>query len=697
MICRRFPSLLSLVVAPLLLSVASSGLPTPESTFGFRPGADYKLFTYEQSIAYFRKLAEASKSIILVEAGKSTQGRVLCFALVSSPKNLSHLDRYREISRRLAHPHGLTDTDARRLAAEGKPFIHIDGGLHASEVAGAQMMPQLAYDLLSRADDPEVAAILDNVIFMLWPTINPDGQTMVADWFMSHVGMPDANAPLPRLYQEYVGHDNNRDAYMLDMIESRLMEHTWRQWEPSVVYVQHQAPPFPARIFVPPFAEPIAPHAPPVISQEINAMGMAIAKRLDEHGLTGAIHGAGYDAWYPGYIDYMPVFKNIPAFWTETAGNGAVPREYTLNDIPANMREPKTLYPSPWRGGSWRLADAVKYDETAAMAVLDFAAKYKESLLFDRYLSGRGQIAAGRTQPPYAYVVPETQRDPVAAVELLRRVAFGGVAVSQLRETAALGGVSYPAGTWIVPLDQEFAAVAREVFEVQKYPERASVAGESNRAAVRCGGLDVAVADGRAVRHGQHTPWRRSPVEDARARDTARSGDQAARLQSRPRDGRVAVRQCAGSGFRCPSGRGGNPPARRPHTRHRAGIGRQSRGEQRLSRHQSCLPRKPGRAIRRRCRNRGGTVRHQRPERGGSERDRHVSCARRRAGGVAARRVGSKCGSPCMTWPPASIKGGRDGCSTSTGFNTQRSAGPSSSQDRSALTTYSFSRMNRAA
>jgi hypothetical protein len=339
------------------------------------------------------------------------------------------------------------------------------------------MMPQLAHDLLDRANDPEIAAILDNVVFMLWPTINPDGQTMVAEWFMSHVGTSEASAPLPRLYQEYVGHDNNRDAYMLDMIESRVMEHTWREWEPSVIYVQHQAPPFPARIFVPPFAEPIAPHAPPVISQEINAMGMAIAKRLDEHGLTGTIHEAGYDAWYPGYIDYMPTFKNIPAFWTETAGNGAVPREYTLNDIPANMREPKTLYPSPWMGGWWRLGDAVTYDETAAIAVLEFAAKYKDSLLFDRYLSGRAQIANGRTHAPYAFLIPETQRDPVAPVELLRRLAFSGVAVSQLRDAATLAGVTYPAGTWVVPTDQEFAAVAREVLEVQRYPNvRASPA-----------------------------------------------------------------------------------------------------------------------------------------------------------------------------------------------------------------------------
>src|SRR4029079_12434401 len=178
--------------------------------------------------------------------------------------------------------------------------------------------------------------------------------------------------------------------------------------------------------------------------------------------------------WYPGYVDYAPNFKNIPAFWTETAlFQYATPHEYALTDFPDNMRalRPQSLYSSPWRPGWWRLRDAVDYMETASLSVLEFASKYKESLLLDRYRAGRDQIARGRKEAPYAYIVPQAQRDPVAPVELLRRLAFGGVRVFQLTDSMTLDGTSYPAGTWVVPTDQEFAAMAREVLDVQKYPD----------------------------------------------------------------------------------------------------------------------------------------------------------------------------------------------------------------------------------
>ena len=397
------------------------------------------------------------------------------YALISSPENLSRVDRYREIWQRLAHPEGLSEAEATELARDGKALVHIDGGLHSTEVAGAQHTPLLAYDLISKATEPQTKAILDNVILMLWPTINPDGQQMVAEWYMKNVGTPYELSGLPTLYQEYVGHDNNRDAYMLNMIESRVIEHAWRQWEPQIVYVHHQSGPFPTRIWLPPFSEPVGVEAPYVISREVNMIGMAIAKGLEEKGQVGATHmGTAFDAWYPGYIDYAPVFKNIAAFWTETAlYQYATPHEYTINDFPQNMRDlrQQSLYPSPWRPGWWRLRDAVDYMETASLAVLEFASKYKESLLLDRYKAGRDQIARGRKEAPYAYVIPQEQRDPVAAVELLRRLAFGGVRVFQLSDSAAIDGTTYDAGTWIVPTDQEFAAMAREVLDVQKYPD----------------------------------------------------------------------------------------------------------------------------------------------------------------------------------------------------------------------------------
>jgi hypothetical protein len=312
-------------------------------------------------------------------------------------------------------------------------------------------------------------------MLMLWPTINPDGQQLVAEWYMKNVGTPYELSEVPVLYQDYVGHDNNRDAYMLNMVESRAIEHVWRQWEPQIVYVHHQSGPFPTRIWLPPFSEPVGSEAPYLMSREVNMMGMAIAKGLEERGQVGATHmGTAFDAWYPGYIDYAPNFKNIAAFWTETAlYQYATPHDYTLQDFPANMRDlrPRSLYSSPWPPGTWRLRDAVDYMTTASYSVLEFAAKYKDALLLDRYKAGRDQIARGTTKAPFAYIIPPEQRDSVAPVELLRRLAFGGVRVSQLTGPAIIDGASYRAGTWIVPTDQEFAAMAREVLDVQRYPD----------------------------------------------------------------------------------------------------------------------------------------------------------------------------------------------------------------------------------
>lgn len=467
----------------LLVSVtfaAQSAVPTPESVIGFKPGADFKLATYDDTIKYFKALDAASPKMTLMPMGTSTQGRTYYVALISTERNLARIDRYREISRRLASPEGLTEGQARALAREGKAIVHIDGGLHSTEVAGPQHTLQLAYDLLTThpnepGRDEQVQRILDNVILMLWPTINPDGHQLVADYYMKNVGTPGANTVFPGLYQEYVGHDNNRDAYMLNMIESRVMEQAWRQWEPQVIYVHHQTAPFPTRIWLPPFADPIAQHAPFLMSREVNTIGMAIAQGLEERGQVGATHmGTGFDAWYAGYIDYAPMFKNIASFWTETAlANMAAPRDYTLGDLPPDYRDlrPQPLYPSPWAGGRFGLGDSVAYMHTASMSVLDFAAKYKENVLMNRWRSGMAQIAQHRTGGPSAYIVPRAQRDPVAAVEMLKRLAFAGVRVSELTADFKAGDITYAAGSWVVPTDQEFIALAREVLDVQKYPD----------------------------------------------------------------------------------------------------------------------------------------------------------------------------------------------------------------------------------
>jgi len=451
----------------------SGPIPTPESVLGFRPGDDFKLATYEESIGYFRKLEEASDQLRLVEVGRTSEGRPFYMAIISSPENLEQVDRYREISYRLAHPEGLSDEEARLLAREGKAIVHIDGAVHASEVAAHQHTIQLAYDLLTGEDDPEIQAILDNVIFMLWPTLNPDGQTMVAKWYLSNVGTPFETSSMPQLYQKYVGHDNNRDAYMLNMVESRVIGRTWREWEPQIVYVHHQTAPFPTRIWLPPFEEPVGNRVHPLMARTVNTLGMLMAQALEERGQVGATHMGVFDAWYPGYIDYLPMLQNAAAFWTETAGGSATPRFFTPAEVMAGGRDlrPQSLYSSPWPGGWWRNRDAVEYMETASMGVLDFAAKFKTDLLYNRYQAGRDAIQRYSHGPPYAYFIPQDQRDPVAPVELLRRLAFNGVRISQLERSVTHQGTTHPAGSWVIPMDQEFAELVRTLFEVQEYPD----------------------------------------------------------------------------------------------------------------------------------------------------------------------------------------------------------------------------------
>ncbi|WP_285650243.1 M14 family zinc carboxypeptidase [Allomuricauda sp. NBRC 101325] len=469
----RFLSLFSLMCFGL--QAQNSKIPKPEDVIGFEVGSDFHLATYEQSIEYFKKLDAASDLVEMRETGKTSEGRTWYYVLISSKENLAKIDHYKEISQKLAHPKGLSKEEAQKLAEEGKAIVDLSGGLHASEAAGAQHIITLAYQIISEADTKKFKPILDDVILVLWPSLNPDGQDIIANWYMSNVGTPYETARTPWLYQKYVGHDNNRDAYMLNMLESRVVGRTWREWEPNVIHVHHQSSPFPTRIWLPPFAEPIAPQTPPIVSREVNMIGMAMAQELETEGLPGAVHmGKGFDAWYPGYIDYLPAMQNIPSFWTETAlYRYATPYFYTIRDFPKSRRDLRveSLYNSPWKGGWWRLSNAMQYMQTASIAVLDYSAKYKETLLFNKYQAAITTIEKYKNEAPYAYIIPQKQRDPVRPVELLKRLAFNGVEIAQLDQPMAYSGVTYPKGTWVIPMDQEFAEMARQVLDVQVYPD----------------------------------------------------------------------------------------------------------------------------------------------------------------------------------------------------------------------------------
>lgn len=437
-------------------------IPTPESVLGHKPGDDFYLATSEDALGYFRKLAAASNRIKLVQVGKTTQGRDWVIAFISNPENLAQLEHYKEVSRRLAQARGVDDAEARALARDMKPFIHIDGGLHASEVANHQHTIQLGYDLVA-SEAPEFQDIRRNLIVELWFSVNPDGQSIVANWYRENVGTPFEVSPLPVLYQEYVGHDNNRDGYMLNMQESRIITKATLDTEPLVFYTQHQTAPFPGRIYLPPFADPISGNMHPLMLRWLNLIGMSIAQRLDDHGLTGSMHQETFDVWYPGYIDNVGNFRHTISFFTETAlYRYATPHFYTVDEFPPARQGlgSEMLYSSPWKGGWWRLADACKYMYEADLAVLRLAVRYREQMQYNKYRAARDTIEKFQKEPPFAYEIPRRQHDAPTAATLLEKLMLQGIEVHQASKPDA----------WVILMDQPFAGLVKELFEPQAYP-----------------------------------------------------------------------------------------------------------------------------------------------------------------------------------------------------------------------------------
>jgi hypothetical protein len=292
---------LILTSATILIALAAQAqAPTPASVLGHTPGDDYYLANYEDAIRYFHELAAHSDRVKMFTVGKSTEGRDIEVAVISSPQNLARLDEYKATARQLATAQGLDDAQALQLARSAKVIVHIDGGLHSSEVAGGQHSIALAYKLASAQGDPEIDNILDNVILVLWPTLNPDGQDMVVSWYRKNLGTRFEVSPMPWLFQDYVGHDNNRDGYMLNMKESQVVTKAEIEYSPVIFYCQHQTAPFPARIWIPPFSDPISSNISPYVRSWFNVIGTNMTAYLDAHQMPGAISESQFDNWYPG-------------------------------------------------------------------------------------------------------------------------------------------------------------------------------------------------------------------------------------------------------------------------------------------------------------------------------------------------------------------------------------------------------------
>jgi hypothetical protein len=511
--------LLSLFAAVLNLHAA---VQSPEQYFGFRIGTDKKLVRYDKAAEYFQKVAAESDRVRYRNLGPTTSGHPFVMLEISAAENLKNLERYKDLERKLYFQGGApTEAERDEIFRLGKAVVFITNNIHSTEIGASQMVIECVYRLATE-DSPEIKKILDNVIFLLVPSLNPDGQILVTDWYDKVVGTPFEASPLPELYHPYTGHDNNRDMYLFSQRESRMAAQVlWHEWFPAIWLDEHQQGMSGPRIFTMPATDPINPNVDPLIYRLNGVYGQSQAAALEAEGKTGIIFNSTYTNFWEGAMAWAGWWHNQVGLLTEVASAriatpvvqqkadplhpasaAPAPAARSAATGPAGPSEfenerrrafehpdeplpaprditPRTEYPRPWLGGKWTLRDIVDYEMTATFALLGAAADNRETLLRQIYQANRNTIEAGKRgeigqdkERTYGILIPLAgQHDQNEAIDLVDRLLIGGVDVYRATAEFQQDGKAYPAGTFVIPYGQVFARYAKDLLERQTYPE----------------------------------------------------------------------------------------------------------------------------------------------------------------------------------------------------------------------------------
>src|SRR4051794_23128667 len=501
----RFVAILASVVVAVVLVrwpapvVAAGSIPSPEQFIGFKTGTDNKLARWDRVVEYMRSVAAASDRVRLRELGKSTDGNPFIMLEVASPETLKNLDRYKQYERKLYFQNGAPAPRERdEIFRQGKVVVLVGCSIHATEVGPTQTALDLVHHLATD-DSPATRKILDNVILLLVPSLNPDGQILVTDWFNRNLGTPYESSPLPVLYHPYAGHDNNRDMYVFTQRESQFMAQVaWHDWLPSIWLDEHQMGAGGPRIFVMPATDPINPNVHPLIYRWNAILGQSQAAALEAAGKDGIIYNSTYTNFWQGAMAWAGWWHNQVGLLTEVAsvriasptdqlkasGRTSAPadlgREASMDAIVPGMgtlgapvdTTPRTEYPRPWMGGRWTLKDIVDYQMIATLSLLDAAADRREAILRQIYEVNRQTVDEGRTGTVKAILIPlELQQDEREALHLADRLMIGGIEVYRAEADFEVDDKPYQAGTLVIPMTQVFARYAKDLLEKQVYPE----------------------------------------------------------------------------------------------------------------------------------------------------------------------------------------------------------------------------------
>jgi hypothetical protein len=459
---------------------SSQRIPTPKEVIGFTPGDDRKLASWAQIVEYFKRLDQSSNKVKFEELGKTTLGRPFVVAYISSPQNLSRLDYFKEIQRKLADPRTLNSNDgaAEKLISEGRTIVLITCGIHSTEVGGNLVSMNIAYQLASD-DSPEIREILDRCIVLLVPSLNPDGVDIVKNWYDKTLGTKSEGTNPPELYHHYTGHDNNRDWYAFTQVETQLtVDKLHNVWHPQIVHDIHQQGDTGSRFFLPPYVDPWEPNISPIIQAGVNFMGSTMAWELIAEGKAGVVTNGVYDAWSPSraYQHYHGGIRILSETASARIASPAnVPFDKLTPQIGVDPKIRSANFPLIWQGGDWKLSNIVDYMKAGAFALLRNAARYRERWLHDFYRVGKEAVAERKTGEPFGFLIAAPKSEEGWAqegfsrlVSILRR---GDVEVRTTSKEFEVDQTKFPKGSAFVLMRQPYGSFAKTLLEPQKYPD----------------------------------------------------------------------------------------------------------------------------------------------------------------------------------------------------------------------------------
>jgi len=470
----RVPVLLFLVLLSYVPLEAQEGVPTPREHFGFELGTDRMLADWTELTAFYERLARGSERVAVDTLGPTTKGRPFVMLTITSPENHARLDELHEIQMKLADPRTVSDPEELEgLLQEGRAVVLITHHIHSTEVGSGQVAARLAHRLAT-SSDPEILEILDQVILLQVPSLNPDGTQWVSEWYNRWVNTEYEAAPLPWLYHFYVGHDNNRDWYAFTQVETQhTITKAHNAWHPQIVHDIHQMGGRGARIFFPPYIDPWEPNIDPALTAAVNGLGSYIAARVIGEGKRGVVTNAIYDAYTPARA-YQHYHGGARILSETASARLASPVTLEASDLRGrrgyDAGQRSWNYPWPWEGGRWGLPEIVDYMESGAVALLAHAAKNRRFWL-ENFHRINERAVEGWEEWPAAWVIPGEQENESGLAYLLRILRMGDVEVHRAESDFSVGTRSFPEGSWVVPMRQPWASFAQTMLEFQEYPD----------------------------------------------------------------------------------------------------------------------------------------------------------------------------------------------------------------------------------